>query len=175
MKRLAGLLLLGAAGLAGAQAEKARVTRPSLEAIEKAFDTRVLKVSATDPMEVLSSTQGVYLEGFGAVFTVQVDLIMTPALNPFRQVMTKPEIDRVRARKIDRLPLLKLIMREMLSEAAAGLTAMPGSENVVIAVSLFRVRWEDTGGLPAQIVMQGTKDKLLNRAAANNAIQVQEF
>ena len=37
------------------------------------------------------------------------------------------------------------------------------------------MRWEDTTGLPAQIVMQAPRQKLLDRAAAQNAIQVQEF
>jgi hypothetical protein len=175
MKRLAGVILLAAAGLSAAQPEKARVPRATMVKLEQAFDAKVSKISATDPMEVLSSTQGVYLEGFGAVFTVQLDLIMTPAINPFRQVMTKPEIARVRARKIERLPVLKLIMREMLMETAAGLPEMPANENVVLAVTLFRVRWEDTEGLPAQIVMQAPKQKLISRAAADSAIQLQEF
>jgi len=166
---------LGAAFLQAAQLEKPHLSRTAIAALQAAFDTKILKVSASDPMDVLSSTQGVYLEGYGTVFTAQLDLIMTPAINPFRQEMSKSEIARVRARKLERLPVLKLIMREMLVESAASLGAMPANEQVVLAVSLFRMRWEDTAGLPAQIVMQAPRAKLLDRAAAQSAIQVQEY
>jgi hypothetical protein len=117
----------------------------------------------------------VYLEGFGAVFTAQLDLIVTPAVNPFRQAMSKQEIARVRERKVNRLPVLKTIMKEMMMETAAALGSMPPGEQVVLAVSLFHFNWEDTAGLPAQIVMRAPKQKLLARASADAAILVQEY
>lgn len=168
-------LLILAAAAAQTPAPKPPPERTAIAALEKAFDTRILKVSATDPLEVMSSAQGVYLHGFGAVITAQVDLIMTPTVNPFRQTMSKAEIERVRARKMERLPVLKTIMREMLMQSAAALDSMPAGEQVVIAVSLFRFAWEDSSGLPSQIVMQAPRAKLLARASADAAIQVQEF
>lgn len=172
---LAWILVFAAAALAQEPAHKPRPERAAIAAIEKNFDTRILKVSASDPLEVMSSAQGVYLEGFGTVITAQVDLILTPTINPFRQTMSKPEIERVRARKLDRLPVLKTIMRDVMMQAATTLSGMPSGERVVIAVSLFRFNWEDSAGLPAQIVMQAPKEKLLARASADAAIQVQEF
>ena len=156
-------------------AERSPVPRAAVAALEAAFDAKVHKFNATDPVEILSSTQGVYLEGFGAIFTSQVDLIMTPAPNPFRQVMSKEDVVRVRARKLERLPVVKQMMREWLAEAATALANMPPGEHLAIAVTLFRFGWEDARGLPSQIVMQASREKLLSRAAAESAIQVQEF
>lgn len=175
MMRTAGLLLLAAAALAAAQQEKPRVSRAAIVVLEQAFDTKILKASAADPLEIMSSTQGVYLDGFGLVMTAQVDLIMTPGVSAFRQKMSKTDVERVRARKAEHLPLLRHIMQQMLVEAAAAMGALPPNEQVVLAVSLLRMGWEDTTGLPAQILMQAPRQKLLDRATAQNAIQVQEF
>ncbi|HWQ53322.1 MAG TPA: hypothetical protein VN442_06535 [Bryobacteraceae bacterium] len=173
--RLLCLFALAAAAFGQEPVEKPRPDRVAIAALEKAFNGRIRKASNTDPMEVMNAAQGVYLQGFGAVFTAELDLIMTPGLSPFRQNMTKPEIERVRARKADRLPMLKMIMREAMMETAATLTGMPPEENVVIAVALFHYHWEDWTGMPAQIVMQAPRKKLLGRASADSAIQVQEY
>jgi uncharacterized membrane protein len=175
MKLASVLLLLAAAAWGQSEPATTGPVRADIAAIEKAFDGKVRKVSATDPVEVMSSAQGVYLEGFGAVFTAQLDLIMTPTINPFRQKMSKQEVARVRARKLERLPVVKSLMREMLKQTARALSSMPEEERVVIAVSLFHFNWEDTSGLPAQIVMQAQKQKLLAQASADNAIEVQEY
>lgn len=153
---------------------KAGPSRAAITAAGKAFDGKVLKVSATDPLELMSSAQGVYIEGFGVVFTAEIDLIMTPTINPFRQKMSKQEVAGVRTRKLERLPVLKTIMRESLVETAATLDALPPDEQVVFAVSLFYFNWEDISGLPAQIVMRASKSDLLVRASADSAIQVRE-
>lgn len=172
--RLLCILALAAAAFGQEPAAKPRPDRAAISALEKSFNGRIRKVSNTDPMDVMNAAQGVYLQGFGAVFTAELDLITTPGLSPFRQKMTKPEIERVRARKADRLPVLKSIMREAMMETAAALTGMPPDENVVIAVTLFHYYWEDWTGMPAQIVMQAPRSKLLARASADSAIQVQE-
>jgi hypothetical protein len=169
------MLTLAAAALAQNPVEKPRIGHAAIAALEKSFDTRVLKVSATDPLEVMSAAQGVYLEGFGAVFTAQLDLIVTPTVNPFRQTMSEQEVARVRERKANRLPVLRSVMKEMMMETAVALRGMPGHEQVVVAVSLFHFNWEDTSGLPAQIVMRAPRRELLARASADSAIQVQEY
>lgn len=197
MMRICGLLLL-AAGLAAAQgeappiktatlhqaavpaqparAEQAlpRVTRATVVGLEQLFDGKVRKASVADPMELMSSAQGVYVDGFGLVITAQVDLISTPSLSPFRLKVSKSDVERVRARKTDHLPLLRQIMQQTMLEAAAAVPTLPANECIVVAVSLFRFNWEDATGLPAQIVMQAPRQRLLDHAA-QTAIQVQEF
>src|SRR5574340_44580 len=96
-------ILAAALALSAADGEKTRPKRAEVMGVQEDFDKRVKTVSLDDPMEVLSSAQGVYLTGYGAVFTAQVDLIVTPALNPFRQKMSPQEVERVRQRKLARL------------------------------------------------------------------------
>ena len=61
---------------------------------------------------------GVYLEGYGAVFSTELNLILSPNLSPFQPSFTKLEISRIHDRKMQRLPLLKQNMREMLMASA---------------------------------------------------------
>jgi hypothetical protein len=170
-----GFVLAGLAAAAGTAVEKAPVPkRATLVAVGQAVDGRIGKIVPADPMEVLSSTQGVYLGGYGAVFTAQVDLIMTPTPNPFRMVMSKKDIEQVHARKAARIPMLRQSMREALKQAAADLENLPPREQVVLAISILYYHWEDSSGMPSQIVMQAPREKLLNRETAEAAIQTLE-
>ena len=171
-----GKPLLAAVTLAAAtQGEKSRPARAALAAVETGFNARIRGFNTMDPMELFSSAQGVYLEGFGAVFTAQVDLIFTPTITPWRQKITKEDIQNVHGRKLARLAALKAQMREALAMAGVALEGMPANENVVLAVSLYQFTWEDRTGLPSQIVMQAPREKLLKRPVAEDAIQTQEF
>ena len=104
-----------------------------------------------------------------------MNLIVSPNLTPFRESFTKIEIARIHDRKVQRLPLLKQQMREMLVASAASLENLPPSEQVVLAVSLFHYSWEDYSGLPSQIVMQAERQKLLSNATRDTAIRTGEF
>ena len=66
------------------------------------------------------------------------------------------------SRKLDRLPKLREIMRESLVASAAMLDTVPANEQMVLSVALPRYHWEDTSGLPAQIVMQATRGALVH-------------
>jgi hypothetical protein len=68
----------------------------------------------------------------------------------------------LRQRKLDRLPKLRDMMREALVVSAGMLDAVPANEQVVISVSLPRYNWEDSTGLPSQIVMQANRVSLVN-------------
>jgi hypothetical protein len=152
-----------------------RVTRAALSVLEKNFDGRFQKGSVTDQFDLLGNTRAVYLQGYGAVFSAELNLIVTPNQNPFHQVFTKQEIARIHERKIERLPLLKQNMREMLIASAVSLENLPPNEQVVLAVTLFHYSWEDSSGLPAQIVMQAERQKLLSNATRETAIRTVEF
>ncbi|MFB3828790.1 MAG: hypothetical protein ACE15B_18620 [Bryobacteraceae bacterium] len=166
-------MLAAALALYAAQDEKARPKRAEVAAVEEGFNERVKKISLEDPMEVLSSAQGVYLQGYGAVFTAQVDLIVTPTLNPFRQTISPQEVERVRQRKLARLATVVAAMKETMAAAARQLETVPAKEQIVLAVSLFYSRWEDRNGLPGQIVMKAERQSLLSKAAG--AIQVEQY
>ena len=149
--------------------EKPRFPRQTLADVERHLDTKLASLGgANDPMDLLGDARGIYLDGYGAVFTAEVSLIVTPGINPFHTEFTAPEKEKVHQRKIDRLPLLRQAMRDMWRDSATTLTAMPDNQQVVIAVRLLYLPWEDTHGLPAQIVMKG------DRRAAAGAVQIEE-
>ena len=149
--------------------EKPRFPRQTLADVERHLDTKLASLGgANDPMDLLGDARGIYLDGYGAVFTAEVSLIVTPGINPFHTEFTAPEKEKVHQRKIDRLPLLRQAMRDMWRDSATTLTAMPDNQQVVIAVRLLYLPWEDTHGLPAQIVMKG------DRRAAAGSVQIEE-
>jgi hypothetical protein len=168
--RLLVALLLAAAAFA---AEPPPVTRASFVEMERALDSRLQK-PIENPFNLLGATRGLYLEGFGAVFTAELNLVTGPTISPFRPELTKQEIAALKQRKIERLLYLNQIMREMMTTFATSLAALPASEQIAVGVSLFYFKWEDSKGLPNQILMQASRQALL--AAGEKAdIKVQEY
>jgi hypothetical protein len=118
----------------------------------------------------------VYLPGYGVVFTAKVNLIATPSVTPFRQTISPQMVARVRERKLQRVPLLKTTMKQFLVKAAESLDPVPAEEQVVVAVALHHSSWEDTSGLPQQIVFHAERQALLDRlASAEAAIKVEQY
>jgi hypothetical protein len=79
------------------------------------------------------------------------------------------EVAKIHQRKLDHLPLLRKTMQGMWRDAATALTSMPDSEQIVLAVRLLYQPWEDTTGLPGQIVMKGAR-----KAALTGDIETEE-
>jgi hypothetical protein len=154
-----------------------RVTRSMLIDVEKALDTRVSKSTSDNPFLLLGPTRGVYLEGYGAVFTAEINLvaISAPALM-FKPMNTKEQIEEHRKKKVARLPELRRAIREAIVEAAAMLKTLPPDQQVVFVALMAKYPWEDVTGLPQQIMMQATKKQLMdardNDAALTAAIHV---
>ena len=157
-------------------ADRVPVTRAMLAERERTLDRRFVgEVLDDNGFLLLGGTRGVYLDGFGAVFTVELNLVAGPAITPFRQQITEDDIKKVHLRKSDRMPQLKKTMRSMLLSTAEIMNAVPADENIVIGVSLLNLSWEDTKGLPSQIVMRAPRKALLDKAQAEQAIVVKEF
>ncbi|HUI77079.1 MAG TPA: hypothetical protein VLY24_04165 [Bryobacteraceae bacterium] len=142
--------------------EKAGVPRKVFADLESNFDFKIRGASDKDPIDLLGLTRGLYLPGYGAVFTTEVSLVVNPGISPFKQKITPEEAARVRQRKLANLPLLKKTMQSLWRDAAMGLTSMPESEQVVFAVRVLYQPWEDTAGLPGQIVMKGARKAVLS-------------
>ncbi len=165
MRRALCIAAVLVAAAAASGPAKPRVTRASLAAMETSFDQRIARLNVADPMEVLGSTRRVYLEGYGVVFTTEVNLVVTPPITPFRMKITKEEVARVHQRKVERLPMLKRAMLEMLVGSGASLDDVPANEQVVVGVTLFFLNWEDRTGVPGQMVMQAQRQALLDYKA----------
>jgi hypothetical protein len=150
--------------------EKPRVPRQTLSDLERRLDTKLANLGgANDPVDLLGAARGIYLDGYGVVFTVEASPIVTPNITPFHTVMTEPEKEKIRQRKLERLPMLRQAMRDAWRDSATALTSIPDNQQVVIAVRLLYLSWEDTRGLPGEIVMKGDR-----RAAVTGAIQTEE-
>ncbi|HEV3331689.1 MAG TPA: hypothetical protein VG096_11945 [Bryobacteraceae bacterium] len=149
--------------------EKPTVARKVFTELESNFDYKLRAASAKDPFDLLGLTRGLYLPGYGAVLTTELSLIVTPPITPFHLKITPEEAAKVHQRKLENLPQLRRTMQGLWRDAALALTSVPDSEQVVVAVRVLYQPWEDTGGLPGQIVMKGSR-----KAALGGDIQTEE-
>jgi hypothetical protein len=143
--------------------------------LEKLTDTKVVQLDANTPAEALGFTRGVYLDGYGAVFTTEVDVNPYAAPNPFRPSYKEAEIERLRSQKLTRIQTLKKRMVESLVVIAQNLEAVPANEQVALAVTIPYYPWEKSTGMPRQILIQAPKSALLNPTKLETALKVQEF
>ncbi|MEJ5367941.1 MAG: hypothetical protein WHT08_06470 [Bryobacteraceae bacterium] len=144
--------------------QNARPTRQEIAALEKSFNQRLARLDLERPVEVLGMTRGVYLDGYGVVFTAEINLAPAPGLSPFRPALSKEEVARIRELKLKRLPQIKALMQQLLLAAAQSLDRLPADEHVALALLLWSNPWEDAAGLPRAIQMQGRKGALLEVA-----------
>jgi hypothetical protein len=152
-----------------------------MAAMENSLDRAIERASLDDPFYLLGSTRCVYLAGYGAVFSSEVDLLATAAPNPFRQSgYPKEEVAKLKHKKQNRIIILRKNMRDMLVAAASSLDGVPANEQIALAVSIPYYKFEDSSGMPRQILMQAPKKILVDAASGNAgaldaALKVQEF
>lgn len=159
--------LLALAALATALWALPTVRRSSLASLENTF-TNTLHAAN---MEILALPRGVYLEGYGAVFTADVNLTFTPSINPFQLAIEKPVIERIYQKKLSQLPILRAGMQQILLDAGSVLDTVPVQEQIVLVVTLGNETWETTGKLPSQIYMQAQRAKLIDAKAGKVKIE----
>jgi hypothetical protein len=182
MKRWILATVLIALAVWSAAGARARVDREALADLERRFDARIESHDPNDPFHLLGNTRGVYLEDYGVVFTSEVNLVAAAVRSPFRPEYTKEQLEQLRQKKLLRVNDLKKLMRAMMVDSATGLKSVPTEQRIAVGVSLFRFAWEDSRGLPAQIVMETRRQELLDfesgkldSAGLDNVIRVQEF
>jgi len=132
-------------------------------ALERAFDVKLSGLADDNkgPVDMLGATRGIYLDGYGAVFTTELGLIATPTVNPFNSKITDAQKARVHAEKIARLPGLKKAITEMMRNTAGALTQVPDNQQIVIAVRLDYLNWENTTGLPGLVLAKADRRSAL--------------
>jgi hypothetical protein len=111
-----------------------------------------------------------------------VNLVPVAPTSPFRPAYSRQEIQNLNRQKREKLGTLENTMRQLLIEQAVALTRVPATEKIALVVSLFNFNWEDTTDLPSQVVMQATRQALLDlqrthagAEAQGRAIEVREF
>jgi hypothetical protein len=166
---------LASAAYAAAAGEAPRVDRAQVERVEKSLDDTLLKFTIDNSHTLIGLTRGAYLDGVGAVFTAEL-IVVNANVNIMKPLPTKEEVVQIRNKKLERIPILKRILKDALVSAAASLGTIPPDEQVVIAVIIPRFKFEDATGLPSQVTVQASKRKLLESkgAALDAAIRITE-
>jgi len=164
--KLLALALLSTLALGAVEIDDgARALRKQIQDVERAIDARFNDLRMEAPIRALGSTRGAYLRGYGAVFTLQINLAPVAQLSPFRQSYSPEERSQINIRKRQRLETLETLARSILIEETAALTALPDGEQVALAIALFHFSWEDLTGLPSQVVMSASKTLLAEARA----------
>jgi hypothetical protein len=160
MKYLA--LVLALASICFAAAEPV-ISLRALREVEASINDR-MRSSVTDPYDLLGTARGSYVEGHGAVFTFEVNLVyLSPlAFSPFKPGATPEDIAQIHDRKARKAETLKETMRDLAMNASRTLTQLPDNENVTMEAFLFNYRWENTRGLAQRIVISAKKKQLLD-------------
>jgi hypothetical protein len=155
-------LLIGVAALCFGSSES-RLSLASLKAVEASINDRV-RSNINDPYDLLGPARGTYLEGYGAVFTVEMNLVVVSPLNvsPFHSGPTEKEITEMHDRKARKVEVLKGAMRDLMANACKTLQALPPDEHIVMQAFFFNYTWEQSRGLPHRIMLTSRKQKLID-------------
>ena len=152
-------------------ATESRVSRASILAVEGSVD-QTLKARSADPFELFGLTRGTYLEGYGTLFTFEVDLISPGGfltVGPFGSPLTPEQQAKVRDRKLKKLPELRETMRSLITNASSTLEGLPANERIAMeAILLDGPGEKSVREIPRRIFMSVEKQKLLD-AKANHA------
>ena len=136
----------------------AKIPLSSFVQLERTFDGKLASLGAGgEPIDMLGATRGIYLDGYGVVFTTEMGLVVTPTINPFRSSISDTAKAQVHSAKVSRLPALRKAVQEMVSNVATNLGQVPENQQVVVAVRLAYASWETTTGLPGLIVAKANR------------------
>ena len=133
------------------------ISQGMLANLEKNFDLRLTAADAKDPMEILGGTRGLYVEGFGTVFTTELSLIVTPGIYGLLPTIPDDLKLKVHQRKVSHIPQLEDVMKDLMKVTALTLTQLPDDQKIMFAVRVRYLIWEDPTGLPVQITMIADK------------------
>jgi hypothetical protein len=174
MKKISSYLLLAVPFCAVAiyAAAAPRVSGNVLKVVEISLDDRIKSLWAENPFSVIRLTRGLYLEGYGAVFTVDVSPVLstTSMMHP---TVTKDEIVKAHKARVERIGQLKQAMRLAVADAAASLEPVPADDQVTLVVYLAHHEWEDVSDTPGQLTFRGKKKALIDAKRAGVAALTQ--
>lgn len=143
---------------------EAKIIKPSLITIyniERAFDDKLRGLGEPNTVDLLGATRGLYLDDYGAIFTAEIGLVSPPAIYPFHPTITPAEKLQLHRTKVQRLPKLRDLVKDMARSIAAGLPTLPDTQQIVVAVRLDYRNWEDTTGLPGMIMVKADRRSAL--------------
>jgi len=158
--KFAAALLLVCAALASQTASSNRTS--ALRAFESKVDQQIAMANRAKPIDLVGTTRCFYLPGIGAVLSAKVELMRTPTINPFQRRISPQEAVEVYRTKMENLPLLRTAMKNTVMAAAKEMDFLLPADQIVFAVGLIYQPWEDTKGLPSQIVMRAGRQNAMS-------------
>jgi hypothetical protein len=174
MKKISLYLLLAVPFCAAAiyAATTPRVSGNVLKVVELSLDDRIKSLWPDNPFPIMRSTRGLYLDEYGAVFTVDVSPVLstTSMMHP---TVTKDEVVKAHKARGERIAQLKKAMPLAVADVATSLETMPGDDQVTLVVYLQHHEWEDISGMPGQITFRGKKKALMDAKRAGAAAVAQ--
>ena len=158
-------------------ARRPGISRQTFTELEKEFDRTLSATGGAHPVDILGLTRSVYLDDYGVVFYRRSESRaesrpqpLPPANHPGAEDTSST------VKKLENLPLLRKTMHDMVRNIAATMNGigvkmrlMRPDAQVVLAVRLLYLPYENTTGLPGEIVMKAD----LKGALADN-IKVEE-
>lgn len=157
------LLLAALASLCFAGTESP-VSTKSIQAVEDNLNG-AFRVNVPDPYTLLGTARGTYIENYGTLFTVELQLVFVSPPNPFRPVVSEQEKASIHERKLKKLPVLRELMETQMLNASKTLDGLPLNQHVAMEAILLSFSFEDSKGLPQRIYMTAEKGKLLEAEA----------
>lgn len=144
------------------------VRRSVIRSAEISIKERLSRVFPDMPLSVTGDPRGIYLDGYGAVFTAEMEPVSDGTMM-MHAILRPDEKAAVLTKKKARIPEIRKAMKETLVETAASLDPVPLDEQVVLEVIIDRFIWEDGSGYPAEIMVQAPRRKLLDLKRSGNA------
>jgi hypothetical protein len=174
MKKISTYLLLAVPLCAAAiyAATTPRVSANVLKVVELSLDDRIKSLWPENPFSIIRPTRGLYLDGYGAVFTVDVSPVLS-STSMMHPTVTKDEVVKAYKVRGERIAQLKQAMRLAVADAAASLDPVPADDQVTLVVYLAHHEWEDISGMPGQMTFRGKKKALLDAKRAGVAALAQ--
>jgi hypothetical protein len=139
---------------------------------ETVLETGIRQHFDTEHFLMMQVPRGAYLEGYGVVFTLEVNLYTMRYRNPFdASPYSEKEVAAARAAKLARMKELETLVRDLLRNNGMGLDFVPPDENVAVVVHLFNQA--EHRDLPSQLAVQTKKQWL--QEAAGRKLSAAEF
>lgn len=167
MKRtqiLATVLAAIALCAGAAYADRPHLAKAMLTAYEKQFAVSILSAGKGSAFTFVDPPRAYYVDNFGILMASEISLV--PGYGPTMfGTIGKDQIQIHHHNVTERLPVLREQMKLALFDGATRFDMLDGDDRLAVAVTVYHFAWEDTTGIPSQIVMQGTKKALLEARA----------
>lgn len=108
--------------------------KQSLEVFEGVLST-VLQQNFPEAFALLEKPKGVYLNGFGSVFSFEIDIATVKQPNLFSQSRSTPQEEKKALN--ERLPKLRETMEKTLAEHGDSLIQIEPEEQIAVVAQLF--------------------------------------